>query len=84
MKVHLIELKASRALHHFFEAQVRSWLSAIENVFEQRTCPSKKRDRLCHAPNFFFQMKRKRLPLNCGSWTCKTFFETLCRVGNVE
>jgi RHS repeat-associated protein len=23
-------------------------------------------------------MKRKRLPLNCGSWTCKTFFETTC------
>jgi hypothetical protein len=38
--------KPSRALHHFFEAQVRSQLSVIENVFVQRTCPSKKRGRL--------------------------------------
>jgi thymidylate synthase len=38
-------------LHHFFEAQVRSWLSATGNVFEQRTCPSKKRGRLPYIKN---------------------------------
>jgi RHS repeat-associated protein len=46
-------------LHHFFEAQVRNKLGSIENVFEQRTCPSKKRDRLLPQPPFLFQLKRK-------------------------
>jgi hypothetical protein len=52
MIVHRIEQSPSRALHHFFEAQVRSWLSPIRNVFVQRTCPSKKRDRLCFEKTF--------------------------------
>jgi hypothetical protein len=59
MKAHLIEQNLSRALHHFFEAQVRNQFSAIENVFEPRTCPSKKRDRLPIAKNFFLQMKKR-------------------------
>jgi hypothetical protein len=58
-------------LHHFFEAQVRSWLGVIENVFVQRTCPSKKRDLLSFAAarcifvngngaNFFFSNEKKK------------------------
>jgi hypothetical protein len=36
-------------LLHFFEAEVRNQFTAIENVFVQRTSPSKKRGCLCFA-----------------------------------
>jgi hypothetical protein len=47
-------------LHHFFEAQVRNQFRAIENVFVQRTCPSKKRDLL---------RSRKLLPQMPSGWS---------------
>jgi hypothetical protein len=47
-------------LHHFFEAQVRNQSGAIENVFEQRTCPSKKRDSLLSHTAFSFSIEKKK------------------------
>jgi hypothetical protein len=47
-------------LHHFFEAQVRNQFSVDENVFVQRTCPSKKRDHLLSHTAFYFSIEKKK------------------------
>jgi hypothetical protein len=52
--------KPPRALHHFFEAEVRVKLTVIENVLCKRTSPSKKRDHLLSHTAFYFSIEKKK------------------------
>jgi hypothetical protein len=52
MRVHRIEKSFARALHHFFEAQVRPEFCVYERDPTMRTCPPKKRDHFSSPKSF--------------------------------